>query len=268
MAFGGVTKFPTPVAGGGGGGATFTVEWDCTDAAALATADWKTTDPNTVNGVVMTSHNDSATDTLELDGSTGLVMRTKISTRSIPYADVAPATMLLADVQASVGGSWDQYTERLFFQARINGTSANYDGCGITLTENATPTDIQQVWFGTANGNIVYFSESTRTISPAEAITPPSDLLVEIILGQWGMVRWRMVAWPGSWPDPDTFTPINGTNYGYQLLPTGYLAKLTASKWTPGNAHWGFCGWRNAADLNQFTETVRGWRTGKITVPT
>lgn len=255
--------------GGGGGGSTFEVTWDCTDAAALPTADWKTTDPSTVNGVVMTSHNDVGTDVVELDGSTGLVMRTAAGVRSIPYANGYPATMLLADVQASVGGSWNQYTERLFFQARVNGTTATYQGCGITLAQNLTPLDAEQVFYGTANGTLQYQSEATR--SRSNAITVPDELLLEIILGQWGMVRWRMVGWPGSWPDPDTFTPLGDTN-GYYLsgTPTSHVMTLAANKWTPGQASWGFCVWHNvgAPNMDQFTETVRGWRCGKITVPT
>jgi hypothetical protein len=254
--------------GGGGGGATFTVEWDCSDAAALATADWKTTDPQTVNGVVMTSHNDSATDVVELDGSTGLVMRTASGVRSIPYGNLAPATMLLADVQASVGGAWDQYTERLFFQARFNGSTALYEGAGITLAESLTPLDQDQIFFGTANGNLQYQLEGT--VARSTPITPPADILAEIIMDQWGMTRWRLVAWPGSWPDPDTFTPLNLTN-GYALEGTGSPVKdLTATKWTPGNASWGFCVWHNVGspNLDQFTQTIKGWRAGKITVPT
>jgi hypothetical protein len=254
--------------GGGGGGSTFEVTWNCTNAAALDPADWKTTDPSTVNGVVMTSHNDAATDVVQLDGSTGLVMRTTAGVRSITYGEIAPATMLLADVQASVGGSWNQYTERLFFQARVNGTTALYQGCGITLAENATPLDSQQVFFGTANGTLQYQIEATRARSTS--ITVPSDILLEIILGQWGMCRWRLVEWPGSWPDPDTFTPLSVTN-GYYLdgTPASHVMDLAADKWTPGNAHWGFCVWHNAGspNMDQFTETVRGWRTGKITVP-
>ena len=246
---------------------TFTVTWDCSDAAALPASDWKASDPHTVNGVVMTSHNDAATDVVELDGSTGLVMRTANGVRSIPYANVAPATMLLADVQASVGGSWNQYTERLFFQARFNGSTALYEGCGITLAESLTPLDDAQVFFGTANGNVQYQLEASRARSTP--ITPPADILAEIIMDQWGMTRWRLVAWPGDWPAPDTFTPLSVTN-GYYLdgTPTSHVMDLAADKWTPGNATWGFCVWHNTTAAGQFTQTVKGWRAGKITVPT
>jgi hypothetical protein len=189
MAFGGVTKFPTPAAGGGGGGATFTVEWDCSDAAALPTADWKTTDPSTVNGVSMSSHNDAGTDVCELDGSTGLVMRTTDGHRSLPYNNAYPATMLLADIEDSVGGSWDRYTERCFFQARLNGTTASPQGAGLCMAESLTPLDIDQIFYGTANGSLQYQSEGT--VARSNSITVPSDILMEIILGQWGMVRWR-----------------------------------------------------------------------------
>jgi hypothetical protein len=266
MAFGGVTKFPTPAAGGGGGGATFTVEWDCTDAAALATADWKTTDPQTVNGVSMSSHNDSGTDVCELDGSTGLVMRTTDGHRSLPYNNAYPATMLLADIEDSVGGSWDRYTERCFFQARLNGTTASPQGAGLCMAESLTPLDIDQIFYGTANGSLQYQSEGT--VARSNSITVPSDILMEIILGQWGMVRWRMVAWPGSFPDPDTFTPLGVTN-GYTIEGSGSPVKtLAATKWVPGSAAWGFCVWHNSAAAGQFTQTVKGWRCGKITVPT
>lgn len=244
----------------------FTVTWDCTDAAALATADWKSSDPQTVNGVAMSSHNDAGTDKLELDGSTGLVMRTTDNFRSLPYNNLYPATMLLADVQASVGGSWNQYTERCFFQARLNGTTATPQGAGITLAESLTPLDIDQIWFGTANGSLQYQSEGTVSLN--QSITVPSDILMEIILGQWGMVRWRMAAWPGSFPAPDTFTALGMTN-GYAIGGTGSPIKnLAATKWNPGSAAWGFCAFHNSSGSGQFTQTVVGWRCGKITVPT
>lgn len=238
------------------------VTWDCTDAASLPTADWKTTDPSTVNGVSMSSHNDVGTDVVELDGSTGLVMRTADSTRSLPYNNAYPATMLLADIQASVGGSWDRYTDRLFFQARLNGTTASPQGAGIVVAESTTPLDIDAIFYGTANGSLQYQSEGT--VSRSNGITVPSDLLLEVILGQWGMVRWRMVAWPGSWPDPDTFTELGDTN-GYAIEGTGSPVKtLAATKWVPGTAAWGFCVWHNSAGAGQFTQTVKGWRCGKF----
>jgi len=251
--------------GGGGGGATFTVEWDCTDAAALPTADWKSSDPQTVNGVSMSSHNDAGTDLVELDGSTGLVMRTTAGHRSLPYNNLYLATMLLADIQASVGGSWDQYADQLFFQARLNGTTTTYQGCGITLAENLTPTDYEQMFYGTSNGSAQYINNGTLSYIQ-NSLTVPSDILMEIIVGQWGSIRWRMVAWPGSWPDPDTFTPIDNKTIGYELQPpAGGFRNLTATKWTPGNASWGFCVWHNNAGGGQTTQTVKGWRCGKIT---
>ncbi len=244
---------------------TFTVTWDCSDAAALPTADWKTTDPSTVNGVVMTSHNDVGTDLVELDGSTGLVMRTTSGHRSLPYNNSYLATMLLADIQASVGGSWDQYSDQLWFQARLNGTTANYEGCGITLAENLTPTDYEQMFYGTSNGTAQYINNGTLSYI-SNSLTVPSDILVEMIVGQWGAIRWRMVAWPGSWPDPDTFVPIDNKTIGYELQPpAGGFRNLTATKWTPGNASWGFCVWHNNAGGGQTTQTVKGWRCGKIT---
>jgi hypothetical protein len=242
----------------------FTVTWDCTDAAALPAADWKTTDPSTVNGVSMSSHNDGGTDVVELDGSTGLVMRTTDGWRSLPYNNTYPATMLLADIQASVGGSWDQYSDRLFFQARLNGTTASPEGAGIVIAENLAPSDYEQIWYGTYNGTHQYINNGT-TAYLQNAITVPSDILMEIILGQWGMIRWRMVAWPGSWPDPDTFTPLDSLTIGYELQPaTTAFRNLTATKWAPGSASWGFSVWHNTATPGQFTQTVRGWRCGKI----
>ena len=243
----------------------FTVTWDCSDAASLATADWKTTDPSTVNGVVMTSHNDVGTDLVELDGSTGLVMRTTSGHRSLPYNNSYLATMLLADIQASVGGSWDQYNDQLFFQARLNGSTTTYEGAGITLAENLTPTDYEQMFYGTSNGSAQYINNGTLSYV-SNTITVPSDILMEMIVGQWGMIRWRMVAWPGSWPDPDTFIPIDNKTIRYELQPpAGGFRNLTATKWTPGNASWGFCVWFNNAGGGQFTQTVKGWRAGKIT---
>lgn len=239
-----------------------TVSWDCSDASALSTADWKSADPQTVNGVSVVSHNDVGTDQCELDGSTGLVMRTADSVRSLPYNNLYPATMLLADIQASVGGSWDRYTDRCFFQARVAGSSAVPEGVGVILAENATPLDIDAIFWGHVNGTLQYQSEGTTSLNTT--VGAQSDMLLEILLCPWGVARFRMCAWPGSFPDPDTETAV-GDEYGYAIEGAGSPGKrLAATKWVPGTAAWGLCVFHNSTSTGKFTATFQGWRAGKF----
>lgn len=247
----------------GGGSSTWTLSWDCGDAAALTPHDFTATEAATVAGVDVTGrYGLTRADVFELNASDGLrwelsstgkwgfIYGTSVATSG----QSAEAPRLEWSVSDAIGTVYDPTKHTVALQWRVTSdlyTTYEKQGGYIYRTPASQFTNAARLeqWGWEGNGVHARLTANDGGFTTVNAL----QSYAEMVVFPYGRVHTRLAAWSGSWPDPLTVTPTWKAGQNYQanaadeadVFQSTCKMGLFAARWTTAGS---------------FYATVPGWR--------